>query len=362
MANAQIATVRCGPPEWAAHNYPLSIIHLFTTFGFALGRMRRGKLQTCLRLRSAFTTFAIMVLKILLILSIVLQLVATIIALSLMRRTKYNLSWILFSVALVLLSAMRMWEFLLVTKVSLWLGMEVAISLSIAVGMFYMLKIFNWHDKLEHQRRLTERRILNTVLRTEEKERMRFSKELHDGLGPLLSSARMSLSAIKKVDNQELLDNTIYVIDEAIRSLREISNNLSPHILGDFGLGRGVANFVSKLPANKMEVVLETNLRGERFPADIEVIVYRVVCELVNNSLKYSGGTRADIALNLRDGSLVLEYADDGRGFVPAAMMDVGMGLSNIASRIASLKGVCEIESAPGAGMRAFIAINLESK
>ncbi len=279
-----------------------------------------------------------------------------------MRRTKYNLSWLLFSVALMLLSVVRLREFIHITEVSPWLWLGVATSLCIAVGMFYVRKIFNWQDKLEHQRRLTERRILNTVLHTEEKERMRFSKELHDGLGPLLSSAKMSLSAIRQVDNRELLDNTMYVIEEAIRSLREISNNLSPHILNDFGLGRGVANFVSKLPVKKMEIVLQTNLRGERFPADIEVILYRVVCELVNNSLKHSEGTQATISLNLKDGCLVLEYTDNGRGFVPSAMMDVGMGLSNIASRVASLKGVCEIHSAPGEGMKAFIAINLGAR
>lgn len=303
-----------------------------------------------------------MALKILLLLSIALQLVATIVALSLIRRTKYNLSWILFSVALVLMSVLRLWEFIHITEVTPWLWLGVATSLCIAVGMFYVMKIFDWQDKLEHQRRLTERRILNTVLHTEEKERMRFAKELHDGLGPLLSSAKMSLSAIKNVDNRELLDNTAYVIDEAIRSLREISNNLSPHILNDFGLGRGLANFVSKLPAGKMDIILESNLRGERFPADIEVIIYRVVCELVNNSLKHSGGTRATISLNLRDGRLVLEYTDDGRGFVPSAMMDVGMGLSNIASRVASLKGLCEITSAPGEGMKALVIINLGAR
>ncbi len=301
-----------------------------------------------------------MVLKILILLSIVLQLVATIIAISLMRRTKYNLSWILFSVALVLMSALRLWEFIHIGEVSIflaWLG--VATSLCIAVGMFYVQKIFNYQDKRDHQRRLMQRRILNTVLRTEEKERLRFSKELHDGLGPLLSSAKMSLSAIKKVDNQELLENTNYVIDEAIRSLREISNNLSPHILNDFGLGRGVANFVGKLPSNKMEVVLDTNMRAERFATDVEVILYRVVCELVNNSLKHSDGTRAEISLTLHGDRLELKYSDNGRGFVPEAMMDVGMGLSNIASRIASLKGVCDIHSAPGEGMRAYVSVNL---
>lgn len=294
-----------------------------------------------------------------LLLSILLQVVATVIAVSLMRRTKYNLSWILFSVALLLLSAMRLWEFIHVTEVSLLLWLGVATSLCIAVGMFYVLKIFNWQDKREHQMKLTQRRILNTILRTEEKERMRFAKELHDGLGPLLSSAKMSLSAIKQIGNKELLDNTRYVIDEAIRSLREISNNLSPHILNDFGLGRGVANFVSKLPSDRMEVMLETNLRAERFPTDFEVILYRVVCELVNNSLKHSGGTRAEISLNLKGDALELLYNDNGRGFVPEAMMDVGMGLSNITSRIASLKGVCRIDSAPGEGMSAYVSVNL---
>ncbi len=299
-----------------------------------------------------------MILKALLLVSILLQLMATIIAISLMRRTKYNFSWILFSVALVLMSVLRMWEFFYGARnlITVWFG--IGVSLCIAVGMFYVRKIFNYQDRRDYQQRLTQRRILNTVLRTEEKERMRFSKELHDGLGPLLSSAKMSLSAIKEVDNREFLDNAKYVIDEAVGSLREISNNLSPHILSDFGLGRGIANFVGKLPSRELEVIFETNLRGERFADDVEVIVYRVVCELVSNSLKHSGGTRAAISLVYYDGELTLDYEDNGRGFVPEAMMDVGMGLSNIVSRVASLKGFCEIWSAPNAGMKAHICLN----
>ncbi len=245
-----------------------------------------------------------------------------------------------------------------------WLG--VITSLCFAGAMFYILKIFNWQDRREFQRALTEKRILNTVLRTEEKERLRFSKELHDGLGPLLSSAKMSLSALKKADlsagNIEIVGNTAYVIEEAIRSLREISNNLSPHILNDFGLARGIANFIEKIPAKTMEIDFATNLRAERFDTDVEVILYRVVCELVNNSLKHSGGSRIAISLRYADDRLTLDYSDDGRGFVPGAMLDVGMGLSNIHSRILSLKGDCKIESAPGNGMRAAISVNLRGK
>lgn len=302
-----------------------------------------------------------MVLKILILLSALLLVVATVIAISLVRRTKYNSSWMFFTVALASMTAMRVWEFChSAGKAPMLTWVGIGTSLCIAVGMIWVRKIFVYQDKRDHQRRLIERRILHTVLRTEEKERMRFSKELHDGLGPLLSSAKMSLSAIKEVDNQQLLNNTIYVVDEAIRSLREISNNLSPHILNDFGLGRGVANFINKLPGKAMEVELVTNLRGERFATDVEVILYRVVCELINNSLKHSGATHAKIDLQHRHGRLELTYSDNGCGFVPEAMMDVGMGLSNIASRIASLKGECSIESTPGHGMTARIGVGVQ--
>lgn len=316
-----------------------------------------------------------MVLKVLLIISVILQLVAAASAIKLMSRTKYNLSWILFSVALTAMAVIRFGEyaqmfmhkeFLLPPDFFVWMG--VVTSLCFAVGVFLVRKIFKWLDRLNFQQRLTEKRILNTVLRTEEKERMRFSKELHDGLGPLLSSAKMSLSALKKdnvsEENREIIENTGYVIEEAIKSLREISNNLSPHILNDFGLGRGISNFVKKLPAKgDFDIKFETNLKGERFDTDVEVILYRVVCELINNSIKHSGGSVINISLNRSsDGALRLEYSDNGKGFNPQAMLDVGMGLSNIASRVSSLKGTSEITSSKGKGMKAVITINLNGK
>ena len=98
----------------------------------------------------------------------------------------------------------------------------------------------------------------------------------------------MSISALSETQDErskEILRNANYVIDEAIRSLREISVNLSPHILNDFGLARAVSNFINKLPRSSMRINFSTNLRTERFDMDIEVILYRVICELINNSL-----------------------------------------------------------------------------
>ncbi len=313
-----------------------------------------------------------MVLQILLIIAIALQIVAAVTAISLTRMTKYNLSWILFTVAFTAMCFLRVGEYAqiflgkewrLPPDFFVWIG--VLTSLCLAVGVFYVKKIFNLINRLDFQRRLTEKRILNTVLRTEEKERMRFSKELHDGLGPLLSSAKMSLSAIdaegRSDQEREIIANANYVIEEAIRSLREISNNLSPHILKDFGLARGVSNFIGKsLALNNVTIDFETNLRGERFDTDVEVILYRVICELINNSVKHSQGSRIDLALTHADDVLTIDYRDDGRGFNPRAVMDIGMGLSNIASRINSLKGTSEITSEEGKGMRARIMVDLK--
>ncbi len=314
-----------------------------------------------------------MVLQILLIASIVLQIIAAGTAISLTRVTKYNLSWILFTIAFTALSFVRLGEYIQLVggkelrmppDFFVWLG--VVISLSLAIGVFYVRKIFNYIQNLDFQRRLTEKRILNTVLRTEEKERIRFAKEIHDGLGPLLSSAKMSLSALSLSDqnqrNTEIIRNTNYVIEEAIRSVREISNNLSPHILQDFGLVRAINNYISKsLALNNIPISFNTNLRAERFDTDVEVIVYRVICELINNSVRHSGASQIMLTLLYESGELIIDYSDNGCGFIPEAVKDVGMGLSNIVSRVNSIKGHTEISSSRSNGMRANIRIDLKN-
>lgn len=312
----------------------------------------------------------VMVLQILLIISVVLQLAAAVTAIRLTRVTKYNSSWMLFTAALVAMAVARLGEYYqlvgdkelrLPPDFFVWLG--VVTSFCFAAGVFLVKKIFNYIDKLDFQRKLTERRILTTVLRTEEKERLHFSKELHDGLGPLLSSAKMSLSAIDRTTlpeaDREIIRNTGHVIEEAIRSLREISNNLSPHILQDFGLVRAVSNFINKSQAINSAVQFDfsTGLRAERFDTDVEVILYRVICELINNSLKHAEAKRIDLSLHLGGDTLTLTYSDDGRGFEPDAVMDTGMGLSNIHSRINSLKGTVSIISTRNGGMQAVVQV-----
>lgn len=300
-----------------------------------------------------------------------LQTLATIAAIRLVRLTKYNSIWILLIIGMAAMSVTRYGQYVQTFVADstakapneLYIWLDAVASLCIAVGVLYAHKLFTYIGHLDHQRKLTNKRILTAVLRTEEKFRSRYSRELHDGMGPLLSSAKMSMSVLAKraedEENRELIASTSAVIDEAIRSLREISNNLSPQVLNDFGLVRGITNFINKNPQLRtIEMRFDTNLRKERFDHDIEVILYRVICELINNSLKHSGCTKIELDLQLVYDRIYLTYSDNGRGFDTQAVADYGMGMSNLTSRIHSLGGTIEITSQPNKGMAASIVVS----
>lgn len=318
--------------------------------------------------------------KILLIVATVLQIAATVMAVRLIKATKYNVIWFLFIVALTAMSLTRILTYISLSFARIdildrtpyafytviWL--EVLASFCITIGMFYARKLIYYIDNLNFQKHLTSKRILSTVLRTEEKERIRFSKELHDGLGPLISSAKMSLSSLSGCERipepeRETIAGTCAVIEEATRSIREISNNLSPHVLKEFGLARGVNNFVRGVQnMHDVRVDFTTNLHSKRFNTDIEVILYRIICELTNNSLKHSSCRNIRMTLMLAGDLMTLTYSDDGCGFNTSAASGSGMGLSNIASRVSSVGGTLDIKSAKGQGMTAIVVIDLKSE
>ena len=306
--------------------------------------------------------------EILIIVSIVMQVVAIAIAMHLVNKTKYKALWVCCIIALVLLCVERIMQFNIFQGAEpsdltrAWVGIVVSLSFSICVVCARLL--VEYVERMAHHRQMLENRFMTALLRTEERSRASFSRELHDGLGPLLSSAKMSLSALNRAnlkDNErQILQNTSAVIDEAIRSLREISNNLSPHILNDFGLVRGIKNFVERLGTLRdTNVEFSTTLKDERYDSNIEVILYRVVCELINNSLKHAAATHISVTLREESELLIVEYSDNGRGFNYSDVESSGMGLSNIRSRISSLNGKFELFSSVGNGMRVKVTVSI---
>lgn len=305
--------------------------------------------------------------EVLILVSIALQVVAIAISLHLVNKTKFKALWICCIISLALLCVDHIMQFNIFRGVDVsdltraWVGIIVSLSFSICVVCAHLL--VKHVDRMASHRQMLENRFMTALLRTEERSRATFSRELHDGLGPLLSSSKMSLSALNRANlsdgEREILQNTTAVIDEAIRSLREISNNLSPHILNDFGLVRGIKNFVDRLGAVRdTKINFRTTLKDERFDSNVEVILYRVTCELINNSLKHAEATEISILLTERAGLLTIEYSDNGKGFVYSEEESRGLGLSNIRSRISSLGGKCHIHSSEGNGMTAKIAVS----
>ncbi|MBN2806454.1 MAG: sensor histidine kinase [Prolixibacteraceae bacterium] len=312
-----------------------------------------------------------MAIKIALILSIILQFGAAIIALSLIKRTRTNIAWWLISFGFLLMAFRRLFEIMEVYEleynytmelISSWTG--VFISAIMLLSLAFVRRIFNIQKQLDEIRKQNESRILSAIIKTEESERQHFAKELHDGLGPLLSSVKMAISLKRKEDqsNDKIIANAEKLIDESVTTLKEISNKLSPHILNNFGLAKAVRSFITKLKTlDKPKIKLISNIDELRFQYNIEVVLYRVICELISNSLKHANANVIQIELIRENKLICMNYSDDGIGYDEqlAIESDKGLGFSNIQSRIKSLNGFYQFHSKKGEGVQVNIIINL---
>ena len=313
-----------------------------------------------------------MLLQFALVLAMVLQVFAAGVAIKLTRVTKYNISWMLISAGFIIMAIRCLIEFLSTIpdfapqtfrEVFVWLG--VAVSFSFAAGVFLIQKIFKYLKKVEQEKRDMEKNLLNAIIQAEETERKRFAKDLHDGLGPLMSTVKMSLSSLSRIEKDDqtkrILHNSDMVIDEAIKSIREISNNLSPHILNNFGLNKAMRNFINKINySDSIKIKFSSNFEDERFESNTEVVLYRVLCELINNTIKHAGASLISISLEKIQNKIICRYTDNGRGFDTSHSSPAyhsGMGYSNMVTRINSLNGSFNLTSEHEKGTKAVISV-----
>jgi signal transduction histidine kinase len=307
-----------------------------------------------------------MVLKFALVLSMLLQLGAAVFAITLIRRTRYNISWVLISAGLVLMALRRLfdfstyfWESSLFRReeVNGWIG--VLISVFMLIGVIFIRKIFNLQDSIEQLRHENEQKILSAIINTEEKERQNFARELHDGLGPVLSSIKMTLSAVKPESltpvNREIINKAFIASNSSIITLKEIANNLSPHLLKNYGLEKAIETFANQLFSGAdidFDVIMDFD--DSRFSDELKISCYRIVSELINNSMKHAKPSVINLEIKDSDKFLTIKYKDNGCGFVNFQTEKnsnlPGMGFNNINSRTKSLNGMYHIETAPGNG------------
>ncbi len=317
-----------------------------------------------------------MLLKVALLLSMLFQIGAAIAAVSLIHRTRYNASWILISLGFVLMGFRGLiefsglfWETQLISKetVTDWIG--VLVSLLIFLGLIFIRKIFNLLDRIAQLREERETYTLSAVIQAEEKARQTFARDLHDGIGPLLSSIKMTMSAvdIAKLDrtNKKIIERSCLATDEVIVALKEISNHLSPHLLVNYGLTKSLETLASQMLANaSIRFKMKSEIGENRYLYELEISLYRIVSELLNNTLKHSGASKAHLRISEHDNGLYAEYSDNGSGCDlgkdTLSGNAKGMGLENIRSRIKSLRGQLNIETKHGGGFTAYIYIPLK--
>ncbi len=216
------------------------------------------------------------------------------------------------------------------------------------------------------ERRELERRIVSAILETEERERKRFATDLHDGLAPILSTIKLYADLIRKgnfrkISMDEALQSLEELTDQAIKSSREISNNIMPSILQDFGLAIAIKEFCTYINnTQSLHIDVDTEQYLEGRAGLEETILFHAVKELVNNTLRHSGADHAEVMLEKVDDHINLIYKDNGHGFIVEEKMEepTGLGLNSIVNKVSTIKGHCMFKSAPGEGMSVLITVD----
>jgi two-component system, NarL family, sensor kinase len=214
----------------------------------------------------------------------------------------------------------------------------------------------------------TEKKLAATeaVLKGEEQERTRLAKDLHDGLGGMLSGIKYSFNTMKgnlimTPENNQAFERSMDMLDSSIKEMRRVAHNMMPEALVRYGLDVALKDYITEI--NKSGIVTAVyqsmGMEGANMEQVASITVYRIVQELLNNVMKHAAADRVFVQV-LREGEkLIVNVEDNGKGFDTAVTENAGgMGWRNIRSRVELLKGKIDVQSSPGKGASVNIEIN----
>ncbi|MBS1975174.1 MAG: sensor histidine kinase, partial [Bacteroidetes bacterium] len=221
-------------------------------------------------------------------------------------------------------------------------------------------------DELETEKKLTA---TEAVLKGEEQERTRLAKDLHDGLGGMLSGIKFSLNNMKgnlimTPDNAQAFERSMDMLDSSIKEMRRVAHNMMPEILVKYGLDAGLKEFCNDIERSGVLQISYQSIGMDK--ATIEqttaVTVYRIVQELVNNTIKHASAKNVLVQLHYAEQEklLAITVEDDGKGFDKESLSkSTGIGWSNIQNRVEFLKGKIDVNSTIDKGTSVLIEITL---
>lgn len=248
-----------------------------------------------------------------------------------------------------------------------WLiGIISGVSILALLVAFLLYNQYKWKQQAKLQTEITEQQQMaaKAIIEAEEKERSRIAKDLHDGVGQMMSAARMNLSSfynniqISDQTQQKNLYDIIQLVDESCKEVRTVSHSMMPAALLSKGLPLAIDEMLSKISGNKLKIHFHAEGFEERLDSNTETILFRVIQECINNTIKHAEATELDIALIHDKDGISVTIEDNGKGFDYLSFNEEdGIGLKNIRSRIQFLKGTVDFDTTPGNGT--LIAIHI---
>ena len=238
------------------------------------------------------------------------------------------------------------------------LNITILMSLIIAIIIIYFfVSIIRYHRR--YMRLQREKIFAEITIR--ENERKRIAGDLHDSLGPLLSAVKLNISSVdvESPDDRHVLDKTGGYLDEIIGSLRRISHDLLPNTLERKGLVEAIREFINQVNTKQSVNIQLFIVKEIAIPKEKEIHIFRMIQEIVHNTIKHSGANILQIGFSEEGGHLLCLTKDDGKGFdrEKALAGSHGLGLRSLESRCEILNGVLTLDSAPGEGTNYFIKI-----
>lgn len=249
-------------------------------------------------------------------------------------------------------------DLLLARKNQLIAGIVAAVIVMLLLAFyFYKRHQFKQAQQQQQERMLQQDAATRVVMTAEENERRRIAAELHDGIGQMMSAARMNLSAFeqevdfKTGEQKQAYDNIINLVDQSCREIRSVSHQMMPNALLKKGLTDAIREFLERIDARILKVSLHTEGLNEKLDTQTESVLYRVIQECVNNVLKHAAASTLDISMIRDADGISITVEDNGKGFDTRQLADAaGIGTENIRSRVQFLKGSVEFDSTPGRG------------
>ncbi len=245
---------------------------------------------------------------------------------------------------------------------------------SIALIVILLLGFRNYKhtQKLQQQRIVeleTQQQLTATeaVLKGEEQERTRLAKDLHDGLGGMLSGIKYSFSTMKgnlvmTPDNAQAFERSMDMLDSSIKEMRRVAHNMMPEALVKFGLDTALKDFCNEINQSGAIKVNYQSIGLENVEIDktISITVYRIVQELINNTMKHAQAKAAIVQISKSGDQLSVTVEDDGHGFDTSILNSShGIGWTNIQNRVEFLKGKLDVNSTKDKGTSVLIELTV---